>query len=138
MEEIIEEASLPEAPVVDAPAELGTAYGDMYLKFPDEATAFEALYRPVVREVVTYDDEGTPTYTEEVVEGEFTPRYDMSIDTIGIIYRVDNTDPPADSVGLENPVSTPEEGWHVNTRGEMPWEFQAFAVVPTNPRRVWA
>jgi hypothetical protein len=124
-EEIIEEASLPEAPVV------GTAYGDMYLKFPDEATAFEALYRPVVREVVTYDDEGTPTYTEEVVEGEFVPRYDMSIDTIGIIYKTDSADP-------ENPVSTPEEGWHVNTRGEMPWEFQAFAVVPTNPRRVWA
>jgi len=126
MEEIIEDA-----PVV------GTAYiappelGDMYLRFPDEATAFEALYKPVVQTVVTYDDEGTPTYTEEVVEGEFTPRYDMSIDTIGVIYKTDSADP-------ENPVSTPEEGWHVNTRGEMPWEFQAFAVVPTNPRRVWA
>jgi hypothetical protein len=124
-EQIIEEASLPEAPVV------GTAYGDMYLKFPDEATAFEALYIPVVREVVTYDDEGTPTYTEEVVEGEFTPRYDMSIDTIGIIYRVDNTDP-------ENPISTPEEGWHVNTRGEMPETLAPFSVHPVQPRRIWA
>jgi hypothetical protein len=120
MEEIIEDA-----PVV------GTGYGDMYLKFPDEATAFEALYKPVVREVVTYDDEGTPTYTEEVVEGEFVPRYDMSIDTIGIIYRVDNTDP-------ENPIYTPEEGWHVNTRGEMPEALQEYAVIPAHPRRVWA
>jgi hypothetical protein len=126
MEEIIEDA-----PVV------GTAYiappelGDMYLRFPDEATAFEALYKPVVQTVVTYDDEGTPTYTEEVVEGEFTPRYDMSIDTIGIIYRVDNTDP-------ENPVSTPEEGWHVNTRGEMPEALAPFSVHPVQPRRVWA
>jgi hypothetical protein len=124
-EEIIEEASLPEAPVVEVP------YGDLYLKFPDEATAFEALYKPAVQTVVTYDEEGTPTYTEEVVEGEFTPRYDMSIDTIGIIYRVDDTDP-------ENPVSTPEEGWHVNTRGEMPDTLTPFAVHPAQPRRVWA
>ena len=125
MEEIIEDASLPEAPVVEVP------YGDLYLKFPDEATAFEALYKPAVQTVVTYDEEGTPTYTEEVVEGEFVPRYDMSIDTIGIIYRVDNTDP-------ENPVATPEEGWHVNTRGEMPEALQQYAVMPEHPRRVWA
>lgn len=125
-EEIIEEASLPEAPVV------GTAYGDMYLRFPDEATAFEALYKPAMQTVVTYDDEGTPTYTEEVVEGEFTPRYDMSIDTIGIIYRVDNTDP-------ENPVATPEEGWHVNTRGEMSHILGAYSVeAPSHPQRIWA
>jgi hypothetical protein len=106
-------------------------YGDLYLKFPDEATAFESLYKPVVQTVVTYDDEGTPTYTEEVVEGEFVPRYNMSIDTIGIIYNVDDTDP-------ENPIYTPQDGWHVNTRGEMPEAFTAFAVVPANPRRVWA
>jgi hypothetical protein len=124
-EEIIEDASLPEAPVVEP------THGDMYLKFPDEATAFEALYKPVVREVVTYDDEGTPTYTEEVVEGEFTPRYAMSIDTIGIIYDTDSTDP-------ENPVATPQDGWHVNTRGEMPEALQEYAVIPTNPRRIWA
>jgi hypothetical protein len=120
MEEIIEDA-----PVVEVP------YGDLYLKFPDEATAFEALYKPAMQTVVTYDEEGTPTYTEEVVEGEFIPRYDMSIDTIGIIYRVDNTDP-------ENPVATPEEGWHVNTRGEMPEALVPFSVHPVQPRRVWA
>jgi hypothetical protein len=119
-EEIIEDA-----PVV------GTAHGDMYLRFADEVTAFEALYKSVVQTVVTYDDEGTPTYTEEVVEGEFVPRYAMSIDTIGIIYDTDNTDP-------ENPVATPQDGWHVNTRGTVTSELEAFSVIPTNPRRVWA
>ena len=106
-------------------------HGDMYLRFPDEATAFEALYTPAMQIKVTYDTEGTPAYTEEVVEGEFVPRYIMSIDTIGIIYDTDNTDP-------ENPVATPQAGWHVNTRGEMPWEFQAFEVFPIKPRRIWA
>jgi len=122
-EEIIEDAPTMEVPVI------GTVYGDMYLRFPNEATAFEALYKPVVQTVVTYDDEGTPTYTEEVVEGEFVPRYAMSIDTIGIIYNVDNTDPP---------IYTPQDGWHVNTRGEMPETLVPFAVHPVQPRRIWA
>ena len=109
-EEIIEDA-----PVVNIPT-----HGDLYLKFPDEATAFEVLYKPAVA-----------TSTEEMVEGEFVPRYAVSIDVIGVISNVDNTDP-------ENPVVTPQDGWHVNTRGEMPLELEAFSVIPTNPRRVWA
>jgi hypothetical protein len=64
-------------------------YGDLYLKFPDDASASEAL------------------------EG-----YEGSIDVIG----------PIDGV----------EGWHVNTRGPMPDHLQQYAVIPTNPRRVWA
>jgi hypothetical protein len=120
MEEIIEDA-----PVVEV------THGDAYLKFPDEAAAFEALYAPAVQTVVTYDEEGTPTSTKEVIEGEFVQRYAMSIDTIGVISNVDNTDP-------ENPIITPLDGWHVNTRGEMPESLQQYAVVPTQPRRVWA
>ena len=120
MEEIIEDT-----PVVEV------THGDMYLKFPDEATAFEVLYAPAVQTVVTYDEEGVATSTEEVVEGEFVPRYAVSIDVIGVISNVDSTDE-------ENPVVTPQEGWHVNTRGEMPLELEAFSVIPTNPRRVWA
>ena len=91
MEEIIEDA-----PVVEVP------YGDLYLKFTDEAQSIEVL-----------------------------TGYEGSIDVIGIIYRVDNTDP-------ENPVVTPEDGWHVNTRGPMPWEFEPFEVFPVQPRRIWA
>lgn len=90
-EEIIEDA-----PVVEVP------YGDMYLKFTDEAQSIEVL-----------------------------TGYEGSIDVIGIIYRVDNTDP-------ENPIYTPEDGWHVNTRGEMPEALVPFSVHPTHPRRVWA
>ena len=77
-------------------------YGDLYLKFTDEAQSIEVM-----------------------------AGYEGSIDIIGIIYRVDNTDP-------ENPVYTPEEGWHVNTRGEMPEALVPFSVHPTHPRRVWA
>ena len=117
--------------IIEAPVAEATAHGDTFLKFPDEATAFAALYAPAVQTGVTYDEEGAPTYTEEVIEGEFVPRYSMSIDTIGIIYRTDNTDP-------ENPVVTPEEGWHVNTRGEMPEALVPFEVFPVQPRRIWA
>lgn len=77
-------------------------YGDLYLKFADEAQSIEVL-----------------------------AGYTGSIDVLGIIYRVDNTDP-------ENPVATPEEGWHVNTRGEMPEAVTPFAVHPVQPRRIWA
>lgn len=77
-------------------------YGDMYLKFTDEAAATAAL------------------------EG-----YEGSIDVIGVIYDVDNTDP-------ENPVATALPGWHVNTRGPLLPALQAYAVTPALPRRVWA
>ena len=77
-------------------------YGDLYLKFTDEAQSIEVM-----------------------------AGYEGSIDIIGIIYRVDNTDP-------ENPIYTPEDGWHVNTRGEMPEALVPFSVHPTHPRRVWA
>ena len=88
---IIEDATVAEVP-----------YGDLYLKFADEASASEAL------------------------EG-----YEGSVDIIGVIYNVDNTDP-------ENPIVTPYDGWHVNTRGPMTLELEAFSVIPTHPRRVWA
>ena len=77
-------------------------YGDLYLKFTDEAQSIEVL-----------------------------TGYEGSIDVIGIIYRVDNTDP-------ENPIYTPEDGWHVNTRGPMPEAFTPFEVFPVQPRRIWA
>jgi hypothetical protein len=108
-EEIIEDAPVTglETPTEETPV-VGVAYiappelGDLYLKFADEASASEAL------------------------EG-----YEGSVDIIGVIYNVDNTDP-------ENPVVTPMDGWHVNTRGPMPEALAPFAVVPTQPRRVWA
>jgi hypothetical protein len=76
--------------------------GDMYVKIADEAQSIEVL------------------------EG-----YQGSVDVIGVIYTVDNTDP-------ENPVATPLDGWHVNTRGPITLELEAFSVHPAHPRRVWA
>jgi hypothetical protein len=109
---IIEDATVAEVP-----------YGDMYLKFANEAEAMAALYTSHP-EVV--DEEGNVS-----AEAYVTPIYDMSIDVIGVIYNTDNTDP-------ENPVVTPMDGWHVNTRGQMPEAMRQYAVIPTNPRRVWA
>lgn len=77
-------------------------YGDLYLKFIDEEAAVEAL------------------------EG-----YEGSIDVIGTIYSVDNTDP-------KNPISTALEGWYVNTRGIITENLKVFSVIPKFPRRIWA
>ena len=76
--------------------------GDLYLKFTDEAQSIEVL-----------------------------AGYEGSVDVIGVIYRVDNTDP-------ENPIYTPEEGWHVNTRGIITENLKVFSVIPKFPRRIWA
>ena len=77
-------------------------YGDLYLKFTDEAQATEAL------------------------EG-----YTGSIDIIGVLYeQTGGTE--------EEPVMTALPGWHVNTRGEMTLELEAFSVEVNSPVRVWA
>lgn len=57
-------------------------------------------------------------FTDEAQASEALEGYEGSIDIIG----------PIESI----------EGWHVNTRGPITPELQAFAVVPTNPRRTWA
>jgi hypothetical protein len=85
--------------IIEVPA---VEYGDLYLKFTDEAQA------------------------TQVLEG-----YTGSVDVIGVIYNVDSTDP-------ENPVSTPQDGWHVNTRGEMPEALKTYVVEVDSPVRVWA
>lgn len=97
----MEEEIIVTEELVEVPAEV-IPYGDLYLKFTDEAQSIEVL------------------------EG-----YEGSVDVLGVIYSVDNTDP-------ENPIYTPMDGWHVNTRGPITLELEAFSVVPTNPRRVWA
>ena len=94
---------------------------DFYLKFADEAEAVSILYT-VTPEVL--DDEGNVTQ-----EAQTQPNY-RNIDVLGTL--VNNTDP-------ENPVVIP--GYHVNVRcldDEDAAPLEAFAVIPTNPRRVWA
>ena len=87
---------------------------DFYLKFTSEAQANDVLYTLV-------DEEKKPNY--------------RNIDVLGELY-----DPIPDPMPEGySPVALP--GWHVNVR-VMPDEdsapLEAFAVIPTNPRRVWA
>ena len=54
----------------------------------------------------------------------------MNIDIIGTIYNLDFTDP-------ENVITTPLDGYHVNTT-EPVEGLEAYLVEPTVPRRVFA
>lgn len=96
-------------------------FSDFYLKFADESEAQSVLYT-VTPEVL--DEDGNVTQ-----EAQTQPNY-RNIDVLGDLF--DNTDP-------ENPVAIP--GWHVNVRvlaDEDCTLLEAFSVMPTNPRRVWA
>jgi hypothetical protein len=84
------------------------SYGDMYLKFTDEAQSIEVL------------------------EG-----YEGSVDVIGYI-SAPSGDKAKDADGNEVDVYTFLDGWHVNTRGPMLQVLTQYAVQPTHPRRVWA
>jgi hypothetical protein len=111
-------------------------YGDLYLRFADEAEAFTALYTAAIRVTTMTDDEGNTATLEEPIAGEFMPKYDMAIDTIGVIYKptgvmLQGEDGPY-------PEMAPIEGWHVNTKGEMPEALMPFVVHPEHPVRVWA
>lgn len=98
---------------------------DMFLKFTDEAEAASVLY--TLHPEVVGEDGIT------ITEAYTTPNY-QNIDTLGIIYK----QPPEDAG--EDYVPVPEEGWHVNVRvvgDEDVATLEAFAVTPTQPRRVW-
>lgn len=97
---------------------------DYYLKFTDEAQANSVLYTKVPTawsESVAMDE--PPVATEWMDK----PNYD-NIDIIGIIYEPFVED--------EEPVAL--DGYHVNIRhsAQAP-ELDAYAVTPTNPRRIW-
>jgi hypothetical protein len=95
---------------------------DLYLAFPDQATADAVLY--TTHDAVT-DEEGNVT-----AEAYVTPNY-ANIDTLGILYERQD-DLEAEPVAIS--------GWHINIRlveGEDATSLQAFEVHPTVPRRVW-
>ena len=104
MEDIIEQ----QQQTIEDTNEVIEHVGDLYLKFPDEATALEVL-----------ED------------------YEGAVDVIGVISKPTG-EMTFDDEGNEVPVMTTLEGWHVNTRGSMPLDLQAFAVQVDSPYRVWA
>ena len=100
---------------------------DFYLKFADEAEANTVLYT-VTPAVYELDADGNPT-DKVITESYTTPNY-RNIDVLGVLFNT--TDP-------ESQVEIP--GWHVNVRvltDEDATPLEPFAIVPTQPRRVWA
>jgi len=94
---------------------------DLYLSFPDEATAKAVLYR--------IEGAVEATETTEAVEGTEVQNF-ANIDTIGVIHK-------ATGETTEQAIA----GWHVNIRlveGENAELLQAFEVTPSTPVRVWA
>ena len=70
-----------------------------------------------------------------VVDNELlTASHTHAIDEIGIIYEGGTYD--AEGVAITPPVAL--DGWHVNYQGELPDDWEAYAVFPQNPVRVWA
>jgi hypothetical protein len=51
------------------------------------------------------------------------------ISVLGKLYETDTTDP-------ENPISTPLDGWHVNTVEAVP-EWADYLVEPSQPRQMF-
>lgn len=86
---------------------------DLYLSFPDQASADALLF------------------TEE------RPNF-QNIDVIGTIYKP--TEETTEQDGIQVPVMAPIPGWHVNVRlvdGEDATALEPFAVTPATPMRVW-
>lgn len=70
-------------------------------------------------------------FTDEAAAIAALEGYEGSVDVIGVIYeRTGGTD--------EEPVMTALSGWHVNVRGPLMPELQAYAVEVNSPYRVWA
>jgi hypothetical protein len=95
-------------------------YQDLYLSFPDEASAKAVLYRT---EGATEDTEGTEV-------GNYA-----NIDTLGVIFKA-----TGEADAEDNPVFAPITSWHVNVRlveGEDATALEPFQVSPATPSRVW-
>lgn len=107
---------------------------DYYLKFTDEAQTNSVLYTKVPTAWSdSVSDDKPPVATEWMDK----PNYD-NIDTIGTIYNPTGAVTVSED-GMEVPVMVALEGYHVNVRHkEQAPELDAYAVTPTNPRRVWA
>lgn len=104
---------------------------DLFLKFPDKATAVSVLYN------TENDTNVNEVNGDEVSKDVLVPKY-INIDMIGTLY---NNDAVLDDDGNVVKASTIIPGWHANVR-VMPEEDASqlvpFVVVPTQPRRVWA
>ena len=88
-------------------------------RFPDKEAGMAAL-------------EAAGLLTED--GGFITASHTHCLDVIGAIVRGGEWDDEG------NVITPPEalDGWHVNYQGELPDGWDAYAVYPANPVRVWA
>jgi len=89
---------------------------DKYLKFSSKAEAESVLF--------------------DMVEDGLVPKFDFSIDNIGVIYK--ETGAVIDSEDGPVPETKPVSGWHVNVRGVGPDDFSEYEVTVATPSRAWA
>lgn len=126
-----------------------------YLKAADEATFNQALvdcgWAWDTEYVVTTDEDGTTTTTEEVAREAGVDAYTVehSLDVIGVINMPTGntltTDPDEDGNTFEYDEMAPLDGWHANllmhnnAGDEVPAELAGFVIeAPTNPVRKFA
>jgi len=115
-----DEILTPPAPMED---EILTPPTPTMFRFPDESTGMAAL------EVA-----GLLQEDEDNNKRPILASHTHALDVIGTIQRGGEWDE-------DGTVITPPEilpGWHINYQGEVPDSWDAYAVWPQNPVRVWA
>lgn len=92
-------------------------------RFPDEETALAALE---AANLITIDEYGD--------KKPIVSSHQHALSVIGIITRGGEWD-----LETEEVITPPEvlDGWHLNYRGPVPSGWEAYAVWPQNPVRVW-
>jgi hypothetical protein len=100
---------------------------DIHLKFPDQATATDAL----VKEGVWL------TFIDEDKQVRYQDAPDYLTDVIGLIYKP--TGKKIRCVGnFEVDEMADVGGWHVNLRGELPDAIKPYQITVTGtPLRIW-
>ena len=120
------EEELIESPPVPGP----------FFRFTDEAAWLTAARAAgFMTTVPVYDEEGSETGTEEVIDA-YTANH--AIDVIGILYNDDGVY-DVDENGEDIVVSPPTvmAGWHVNYLGALPEGWEEYEVTPETPKRVF-
>jgi hypothetical protein len=100
--------------------ELLTPPSGPFFRFPDEATGMAALEAAGL-----LTDEGLP----------ITASHTHALDVVGVITRGGEYDPETGDVLVPPTVL---DGWHVNYIGDLPDEWEEYAVSPRRQRRVFA
>lgn len=64
--------------------------------------------------------------------------YTGNVDVVGVIYKPTGRVVKSEEDGVEVPEMEALKGWHVNTRGPITLDLEAYSIKVKNPLRVWA